>query len=240
MIKELGSHLSGPVVLASGGSLGGPVAGGLSGPVTSSGSGTLGPLGGGSLTRGPGAGNIGTDGLVSGEGSGLLLSLLFGVAVEEHIDHDVPRSSAGDGAAEAKDLTSQHPVSETNGVLGAVVGGNGNIDVTEGGLGIGESDNGDVDVGSLLDGLVVGQGVGDNDQTRLLEGTGDVVGEGTGGEATSDGLGTSVGSELQGSTLTVGTGRDDANVSGVLDGDDDTGSEDDLLPGLADVDDMET
>jgi hypothetical protein len=87
---------------------------------------------------------------------------------------------------------------------------------------------------------VVGQGVGDNDQTGLLEGTGDVVGEGTGGKATSNSLGTGVRSELQGSTLTVGAGRDDANVGRVLNGNNDTGSENNLLPGLADVDDVET
>lgn len=36
--------------------------------------------------------------------------------------------------------------------------------------------------------------------------------------------------ELEDSTLTVGTGRDDANVGRVVDGGDDTGSEDNLLP----------
>ena len=46
-------------------------------------------------------------------------------------------------------------------------------------------------------------GVGNNDQAGLLEGTGDVVGEVTGGEAASDGLGTSVGSEFENSTVTV-------------------------------------
>ena len=230
--------LSSPGV--SGGSLGPVSGGGISSPVTGDGGSGLSTLERSSLTRGPGTGNISASGLLSSGGSGLLLSLLFGVTVEEHINHDVPRSGAGDGATETEDLTGQHPVGKTNGVLGAVVGGDGNVDVTEGGLGIGESDNGDVDVRSLLDGLVVGQGVGDDDQTGLLEGTGDIVGEGTGGEATGNGLGTGVRGELQSGTLTVGAGRDDADISGVLDGDDDTGSENDLLPGLSDVDDVET
>jgi hypothetical protein len=39
-----------------------------------------------------------------------------------------------------------------------------------------------------------------------------------------------VGSELEDSTLAVGTGRDDGNIGGVVDGCDDTGSEDNLLP----------
>lgn len=111
-----------------------------------------------------------------------------------------------------------------------VVGGDGNVDELGGGVGVAEGDDGDVDVGSLLDGLGVGARVGDDDQTGLLERTGDVVGEGTGGETTGDGLGAGVGGELEDGTLTVGTGRDDTDVRGVVDGGDDTGSQDDLLP----------
>ena len=40
--------------------------------------------------------------------------------------------------------------------------------------------------------------------------------------------------------MTVGTGRDDTDVVGVLDGDDSTSGENDLLPGLADVKDVDT
>lgn len=72
-------------------------------------------------------------------------------------------------------------------------------------------DDGDVDVGSLLDGLGVGARVGDDDQARLLERAGDVVGEVTGCEATGNGDGAGVGGELEDGTLSVGTGRDDAN-----------------------------
>lgn len=114
-----------------------------------------------------------------------------------------------------------------------VVGGDGNVDVLGGGVGVAEGDDGDVDVGSLLDGLGIGTGVGDDDEAGLLERAGDVVGEGTGGEATGNGDGAGVGGELEDGTLTVGTGRDDANVSWVVDGGDDAGGEDNLLPGGA-------
>jgi len=114
-----------------------------------------------------------------------------------------------------------------------VVGGDGNIDVLGGRVGVAERDDGDVDVRGLLDGLSIGAGVGGDDEAGLLERTGDVVGEVTGGEATGDGRGTSVGGELQDGTLTVGTGRDNANVGGVVNGDDDAGSKDDLLPKCA-------
>ncbi len=72
-------------------------------------------------------------------------------------------------------------------------------------------DDGDVDVGGLLDGLGVSARVGDDDQAGLLERAGDVVGEVTGGEATGNGDGAGVGGELEDGTLTVGTGRDDAD-----------------------------
>lgn len=111
-----------------------------------------------------------------------------------------------------------------------VVGGDGNVDELGGGVGVAESDDGDVDVRGLLDGLGIGAGVGDDDQAGLLEGAGDVVGEVTGGEAASNGDGTGVGGELQDSTLAVGTSGDDANVGWVVNGDDDAGSEDDFLP----------
>jgi hypothetical protein len=73
--------------------------------------------------------------------------------------------------------------------------------------------DGDVDVGSLLDSLGISARVGNDDQARLLERAGDVVSEVTGGEATGDGNGTGVSGELEDGTLTVGTGRDDANCS---------------------------
>lgn len=111
-----------------------------------------------------------------------------------------------------------------------VVGGNGNVDVLGGGVGVAKGDDGDVDVAGLLDSLGVGAGVGDDNQAGLLEGTGDVVGEGTGGEATGDGDGACVGGELEDSALAVGTGGDDADVGRVVDGGDDAGSQDDLLP----------
>ena len=50
---------------------------------------------------------------------------------------------------------------------------------------------------------MVEAGVGNNDQAGLLEGASDVVGEVTGSETASDGLGTSVGSEFKNSTVTV-------------------------------------
>ena len=82
-----------------------------------------------------------------GSGGGhLLLGNLFGITVEEHVDHDVPLSVALHGAAEAKNLTAEHPVHETDGGAALVVGGDGDVNPVKRGVGISESDHGDVHV----------------------------------------------------------------------------------------------
>jgi hypothetical protein len=111
-----------------------------------------------------------------------------------------------------------------------VVGWDSYIDEFGWGVGVAESNNGNVHVRSLLDSLGIGAGISDDDEAGFLEGSSDVVGEVTGGETTSNSNGTGVCGELQDSTLTVGTGRDDTNVCWVVDSCDDTGCEDDLLP----------
>ena len=115
-----------------------------------------------------------------------------------------------------------------------VVGGDGNIDILGGGVGISQGNDGDVDVGSLLDSLGVGARIGDDDEARLLEGTGNIIGERTGGETSGDGRGTGMSGELKDSTLTEGTGGDDADIGRVVNGHDDTGGENNLLPGSYD------
>jgi len=111
-----------------------------------------------------------------------------------------------------------------------VVGRDGNVDVLGRRVGVAEGDDRDVDVRGLLDGLGVGAGIRDDDQAGLLERPGDVVGEGTGGEAAGNGLGAGVGGELEDGTLAVGTSRDDANIARVVNGSDDAGRKGDLLP----------
>lgn len=124
-------------------------------------------------------------------------------------------------------------------MAGLVVGGDSDIDKLQRSIGITEGDDWDVDVGSFTNSLVVNTGVGDDDETGLLERAGDVVGEGTGGEAACDGLSTDVGSEFEDGTVTVGTSGNDTDVVGVLDSSDDSGSKDELLPGLANVEDVD-
>lgn len=189
----------------------------------------------------------GLDNLGSSSGSlrlGLLLLLLLDlirIAVEEHVDHDVPAfRRAGDRSTETEDFPCKQPPHETNRVPGLVVGGDDDVDELERRIGVAEGNDGDVDVRRLADGLVVNTRVGDDDQPGLLERAGDVVGEATGGEATGDGLCTGVGSVFQHGAVAVRAGGDDTDIVRVLDGGNDPGCEDEFLPGLANVENVDT
>ena len=116
----------------------------------------------------------------------------FDITVEEEIDGDFPRLGPADGSTESEDFAGQEPVQETNGEFTLVVGGDGDIDVLQGGVGVAEGNDGDVDVRSFLDGLAIGAGVGDDQKAGFLELLGDLVSESSGSESSSDGLSTSV------------------------------------------------
>ena len=83
--------------------------------------------------------------------------------------------------------------------------------------------------------LIVGAGVGDNQQTRLDEPVVDLIGKGTGAKATRDEVGTRVVGELVARALAVRAARHDGDVRRVLNGDDDARSQHQLLPRLAQV-----
>jgi hypothetical protein len=111
-----------------------------------------------------------------------------------------------------------------------VVGWDSDVDELGRGIGVAEGNDGDVDIGSLLDSLGVGAGIRDNDEAGFLEGAGDVVSEVTGSETTCDGDGSGVGGELQDCALAVGTGGNNTDVGGVIDGCYNAGCEDNFLP----------
>jgi hypothetical protein len=250
-----------PTTLSVGGGLcgvGGPVLTGLSisGPVKglvvglSSEDGVGGvssvPLGGdGRSTGGSGGIRVLSSGL--GGGGSLLGGLtlnLFRVTVEEQVRELIPTvgagGSTGDGSLETENLSAEEVPHQTDGVTGFVVGWDGNIDKLEGSVSVAEGNDGDVDVSGLSDSLVVDTGVSDNDHSGLLERSSNVVGEVTGGESAGNGLSTSETGKLEHGSVTVRSGRDDGNVVRVLNGGEDTGGKDELLPGLAEVEDVDT
>lgn len=186
-------------------------------------------------------------GLSGGSGSlglsGLLVLVVLGL--DEHIDHDIPRLVTRDGLTEAEDLTGDHPEDEGDGVTSLVVARDGDIDVTERRVGVGESDRREVDIGSLSEGLVILQGVADEQETRLIEVSLDIVREGTRGELSGDHVSSEVLRELESSALGIRSGSlsgggNNADIASVLDGDDRAGSQDDLLPGLAQINDVDS
>jgi len=168
----------------------------------------------------------------------LLLLQLLHISVEEQVDRDLPGGSTTQGAAHAKDLTGKQPVHKTDRKLGLVVARDGAIDVLQRRVGVAQRDDRDAHKGGLLDGLGIDAGIGDHQQAGLLELLGLLVGEGSGGETAGNACSTSVRRVLEDSTLAERTAGDADHVHRVLDGNDDTGSNHKLLPGLAQVKDV--
>ena len=113
-----------------------------------------------------------------------------------------------------------------------IIGRNGNVNKFGWRIGITESHNRDVDIGSFFDGLRIGSWVSDDDKTRLFERASNVICEVSWSETTRDGRSSCMGGELQDRTLTIRTSRNDSDIGGVLDRDDYTGREDNFLPKL--------
>lgn len=82
--------------------------------------------------------------------------------------------------------------------------------------------------------------VTDNQETWLSESSLDLIGKGTRGETTSNGCGSSVGCILKDGPLTIRTCRNDTDIRWVLDGYNDTCSQEKLLIGLLQVDEVNT
>lgn len=200
-----------------------------------------------------------------GSGGNVLLGNLFRVTVKEHVDHDIPLLVTLHGAAETQNLTAEHPVHETDGGAALVVGGDGNINILKGRVAVAEGNHGDVGGSSLTNGLkmrgerkvlqqanmrrseccekkhlVVSARVSDDDETGLHELLGDLVREGTGGVAVGQVLRSSVLSVLEDGAGAERASADDADVSGILNGHDDAGSQSKLLPERGKVHDVNT
>merc|ERR1719214_103422 len=86
---------------------------------------------------------------------------------------------------------------------------------------------------------MVRAGVADHQQTGLTEGGLDLIGEGSGGKPAGYGGAVDVPGELEDSSLSVRSAGTDEHVSGVLNCGDSAGSQEDLLPGLLQVDDVD-
>ena len=94
-----------------------------------------------------------------------------------HVDHDVPAvRRARNCATQTEHLARKQPPDEANCVT-RLVCRDRHVDILEGRVRVGESNDGDVHVGRLADRLVIDARVGHDDQARLLERADDVVRE---------------------------------------------------------------
>lgn len=165
----------------------------------------------------------------------LLSFELFRVSVEEEVHRHVPLFLSVDGASHSEHFSGQEPVHKTDGESALVVAGDGHIHELEGRVGVAQGDDGDAHVRGLLDSLGVDSGVGDDQHSGFSVLSSDLVGEGTGGESAGEGLGAGVVGELEHSSLAIRSGRDGADILGVLNGHQETSGEHELLPGLLEV-----
>merc|ERR1719312_382423 len=170
----------------------------------------------------------------------LLLLSLFRITVEEQIRHHLPRHVPRDRTPEPKNLPGQEPPHETDGWRRLVVAGNSHVNELCGRVHVAESYNGDVGVAGLGDGLMVGPGVADDKKPGLPEGGLDLISEGTGSEPSSNGTGSNVPCKLEYSSLGIGPTGHHEHISRILDGSNSPGSQHQLLPGLLQVDDVDT
>lgn len=76
--------------------------------------------------------------------------------------------------------------------------------------------------------------------SHLFEGTRIVVGECTRSKSSSNSSGADMSSKLQDCSLSIRTGTDDDDISGILDRGNDAGGKNEFLPGLANVDYVDT
>merc|ERR1719233_640556 len=170
----------------------------------------------------------------------LFLLNLLGISVEEQIGHDLPWQVPGNGSSQPENLSGKHPPHQADGLCGLVVAGDCNIDELGWGVNISESHDGDVGVATLSDGLMVSPWVGNQKQPGLAESSLDLISECSRSEAASNGVAANISGELEDSSLSGGPSGHHVHILWVLNSSDSTGSKDQLLPGLLQVNDVDT
>ena len=93
--------------------------------------------------------------------------------------HNIPLQFTGNGTTKTQNFTGQKPPHESNGLVSLVVARNSNIDKPGWGINIGESNDGDIGIGCLSDGLMISSWVSYYQKTGFLECRLDLIGQGT-------------------------------------------------------------
>jgi len=166
---------------------------------------------------------------VLGVGFSHLLLFIDG-APEEEIDHNIPFLTARDLASKTKDFASKKPVQKTDGLSGAVVAGNDDIDVTTAVVRRAEGDDRDIDVSRFSDGLSIITRVSGNDQAGLGISFLDLIGKSSGSESSRESGSASEFSEFESSSLTDLRNRQNCDIGGIFDGDNDSRGKKPIFP----------
>ena len=85
----------------------------------------------------------------------------------------------GNGTTKSQNFTGQKPPHESNGLVSLVVARNSDIDKPGWGINIGESNDGDIGIRCLSDGLMISSWVSYYQKTGFLECRLDLIGQGT-------------------------------------------------------------
>ena len=125
-------------------------------------------------------------------------------------------------------------------MLTLVSTGDNNINILDRLISVNKGNSGKVDIRGLNQSLSISISISNNQKTGLHKLLLDLIGESTRGETTRDSLNASKVGELKDGPLSELTGGDDGDILGLVDGDDGTGSQHQLLPGLLEVDDVAT
>jgi len=121
-----------------------------------------------------------------------------------------------------------------------VVARNSNINELGWRVHIAESHDWDVGIRSLSNRLMFSSWVTDEKQPRLTESSLDLIGECSRGIPSSDGAAANISCKLQNSPLSLWSVGNNKHILGVFNSCDSSGSEQKLLPGLPQVDDVDT
>jgi len=170
---------------------------------------------------------------------GFFVKFGFDVSVVEEVDEFFPFLVLLEFASEDFDFSGEEPIDHGDGEGGSVGDGDGHVDVLQWGVGVAESDAGDIHVGSLDDGLLVADGVGDDQESGLLENLGVLIGQSSWGPSgRRGGHGASELGEFEHGSLTEDSGRHHDHIRWVVDGSNDSSSQLDLLPSLLQVENV--
>lgn len=167
----------------------------------------------------------------------LLLEVDIVLEGGEEIRLDAPLLGAREATPEPQELASHEPVDQADAEAGLVVARDRDIDKPKTSVGVAERDGRDVNVRGLENRLAVDERVIDEEDTRLAVVWVLTVSEVPRDEAASERRGTGVAAELEDGAACVLAGGDDGDLGGVLDRDQGTSRQEQLLPELLQVED---